>query len=187
MRAVLTALLMVVVGLVVTATPALGAPKQFVDNGDGTITDRQTGLMWQKTDTAGGLTANTLTRKWDLDALDTSDSSHGSSIFTWLDRLNGRLTNDPSQPGFAGHTDWRIPTVFELETILLIGPCPGSPISCIDPIFGPIGPTVPSFYWSSSSLGFGPEDAWNVSFGGAGVLVFPKSFSFFVRAVRRGL
>ncbi len=76
------ALLVVVVGLVVTQTPALGAPKRFVNNGDGTITDRQTDLMWQKQDDAGGLTDKDLVRPWDLDPLDTSDSAVGSSIFT---------------------------------------------------------------------------------------------------------
>ena len=105
------ALLVVVVGLVGTQTLALGAnppppsgglPQQvaalqaqidalvnppppatrFVDNGDGTITDLQTALMWQKQDEAGGLTDKDLVRSWNVTPADTSDSAAGSSIFT---------------------------------------------------------------------------------------------------------
>ncbi len=32
-----------------------GAPTRFVDNGDGTICDHQTGLMWEKKDAADGV------------------------------------------------------------------------------------------------------------------------------------
>lgn len=158
--------------------PATG----FVDNGDGTITDHQTGLMWEKSDDAAGLTDKDLVRTWNLAPSNTSDSATGSSIFTWLDRLNGRLTNDPSQPGFAGHTDWRVPTVFELQTILLApSPCGTSP--CIDPIFGP---TAAAFYWSSTTLAIDPSRAWFVNFNGGFVGNTAQFNPLHVRAVRGG-
>ena len=39
-----------------TVTPTITPPPEnhFVDNGDGTITDTQTGLMWEKKDQSGG-------------------------------------------------------------------------------------------------------------------------------------
>ena len=51
------ALLLIVVGVVGTAHEATAANPhiRFVDNGNGTITDNQTGLMWEKqTGSTGG-------------------------------------------------------------------------------------------------------------------------------------
>ncbi len=99
-----------------------------------------------------------------------------------MDRLNGRLTIYPSQPGFAGYTDWRIPTVFELQTILLASyPCGTSP--CIDPIFGP---TSAGVYWSSTTYASNPSAAWFVLFNNGFVNFALKSFTDHVRAVRGG-
>ena len=39
--------------LVVFAAAAVGAGDRFVDNGDGTVTDTSTGLMWAQTDNMG--------------------------------------------------------------------------------------------------------------------------------------
>lgn len=62
----------------------------FVDNGDGTITDRRTGLMWEK---GGGSTSRTLRR-----------------AKFYVKKLN--------QNRFAGHSDWRLPTIEELASLL---------------------------------------------------------------------
>ena len=62
----------------------------FVDNGDGTITDRATGLMWLK----GGSSVT----------LEYGDAE------AYLKRIN--------RERFAGNSDWRLPTVEELASIL---------------------------------------------------------------------
>jgi hypothetical protein len=65
-------------------------PNDFVDNGDGTISDRATGLMWEK----GG----------------------SSSVLRY--REAKRLVSRLNAEKFLGHDDWRIPTFEELCSLL---------------------------------------------------------------------
>jgi len=62
----------------------------FLDNGDGTVTDRTTGLIWQK---SGSSRSNTW-RKAEL----------------YIDKLNRNQ--------FAGYSDWRLPTIDELASLM---------------------------------------------------------------------
>ena len=87
--------------------------------------------------------------------------------------------NTDTQSGFAGYTDWRIPTIIELQTIRDCGFGP----PCIDPIFGQ---TASSFYWSATSF-TSPDAAWFVDFRTSSAFFNHKSFTFPVRAVRGGL
>ena len=175
---------------------------RFIDNGNGTVTDRRTCLVWEQKDDKfgsvsvcpGGATCpdahdvNNL-YYWTTDAASPYSFDGGAAAF--LAQLNGAA--------FAGHTDWRLPTSGgapgiptgsdpELESILL-AVCPvgtGSP--CIDPVFGA---SAAFSYWSSSTEVTSPMDAWAVYFGtdfSAGY-AFPaaKLTDFnFVRAVRGG-
>lgn len=72
-------LLMVVFGLTVSANAAL------VDNGDGTITDTSSGLMWLQ------------------DVTTTGYISHSAAL-SWADTLS-----------FAGYEDWRLPSLNGLD------------------------------------------------------------------------
>jgi hypothetical protein len=86
-----------------------GYPKsgaRFTDNGDGTITDMATGLMWVKDGTGVGCN-NGVSTLWD-NAID------------FCNNLN-----------FAGHTDWRLPNVRELASIAVYG----REQPAIDPLF----------------------------------------------------
>jgi hypothetical protein len=47
------AILAVILPLTVCSALALGADNRFVDNGDGTVTDTRTDLMWARTDNMG--------------------------------------------------------------------------------------------------------------------------------------
>jgi hypothetical protein len=131
---------------------------RFIDNGDGTVTDHCTGLMWQK------------------DTADVSVDGHvtddRSDALTWCDAL--AYCENLS---FAGHDDWRLPNVGELQSIVdygRFGPA-------IDPAFG----SLSSVYWSSTTYAAFPDRAWFVHFddglvsGGAG-----KDGNDYVRAVR---
>jgi len=68
--------------------------KPLIDNGDGTITDPNTGLMWKKTDA------------W----LDTKKFYTWPQAPEYVDKINGEK--------FAGHTDWRIPSKAEAASLV---------------------------------------------------------------------
>src|SRR5215813_15381269 len=94
-----------------------GASQSFTDNGDGTITDNTTGLMWEKKDQSGGIHdwGNTYTWCVDVSPVDSlcdngTNEMDGTIVTSFLATLNGGS-------GFAGHTDWRIPNANELESI----------------------------------------------------------------------
>lgn len=183
-----------------TSTPT-AAPGRLVDNGDGTVTDTQSGLQWeQKTGTLG--------TPVDCSQTACSDPHEVNNIYRWcLDANHDFACDNPGNPAdggaftdflaklntppcFAGHCDWQLPSeegqnspftgAKELESILL-APFPCGTIPCIDPIFGP---TVAATYWSATSFATGPFFAWDVNFDNGNVLRSTKINRFYVRAVR---
>ena len=161
---------------------------RFVDNGDGTVTDVQTGLMWEKKDNLDG-SAN-LGDPHDADNLYSWSSSgtaaDGTALTDFLSTLNDCESSDGSAVtgGFAGHCDWRLPTNPELQTIVdptATGCGTGNPC-----IFSALGPTVAGLYWSSTTDSGSPSDAWFVHFGDGSVNFDTKADFNFVRAVRGG-
>jgi hypothetical protein len=73
----------------------------FGDNGDGTITDFFTGLMWKKS-------SSTELQNWDYDRGD------GPKNRKWGDEYMNELNTKK----FAGYSDWRVPTLEELASLL---------------------------------------------------------------------
>ena len=120
-------------------------PCRYRDNGDNTVTDFDTGLMWAKQDTLDGFT--NLFDVLDADNTFTLDGAAGAAA-----SLTGTSTNGTTLtpvPGGGSHTDWRSPTIVQLLTIVdttTVACQVGGP--CIDPIFGL---TVPAFYWASTT------------------------------------
>lgn len=157
----------------------------YVDNCDGTVTDKMTGLMWEKKTDDGGIHDKDNLYTWS----ETGTAFDGTAKTAFLDVLNDVAGGGANC--FAGHCDWRLPKVGrdadagmpELETILLPQvPCGTSP--CIDPIFGP---TQASFYWSSTpSPNDPPLNARFVNFLDGNVLIAGKKAGLHVRAVRSG-
>lgn len=119
--------------------------ERFVDNGDGTVTDASTGLMWQR-ETAPG-------------------------TYTWQEALEHCAGLD-----FAGHKDWRLPTVQELFGIVDYGRH--------GPAINPVLWAEQDWYWSSTTAAHNPTDVWLLHFGDGLSGVTGKSCKSFVRAVR---
>lgn len=162
-----------------------GSGQRFVDNGDGTVTDTKTNLMWEKKEYLDG-TADPI-NPHDADNLyqwsSTGTAPDGAAFTDFLVRLNACVSADGSAltGGFAGQCDWRLPTIAELRTILL-APCATRP--CIDPIFGP---TQAFHYWSATTDSSSSLLAWFVDFFNGGVFDNGKPNLDYVRAVRGGL
>ena len=158
-----------------------GAPLAYVDNGDGTITDLNTGLMWEKKSNDGSLHDRDNTYYW-------SGNGIQETIWDWLDDVNAE-----GGTGFAGYGDWRIPNAKELQSIIDYERYNPS----VDPMFStscPGGCTVTTCsctgalqHWSSTTVTFNSRLAWTVGFYLGDVLNMNKSNSMCVRAVRGDL
>ena len=88
--------------------------KPLVDNGDGTVTDPNSGLMWKKSDA------------W----LDTQ------KYYTWPGHVE--YVEGVNKEKFAGYTDWRIPSKAEAATLFdktLENFDKNGTKFCVDPIF----------------------------------------------------
>ena len=170
---------------------------RFVDDGNGTVTDRRTCLVWEKK-------TGTPPPGPDPGPPNYADPHDVVNRYTWTTATSAPYLLDGTastsflkqlnDAAFAGHTDWRLPTSAgtgshptgndpELESILtgMSPSCPAGP--CIDPIFGP---TQAYPHWSSSTYSAHPGYAWIVGFETGYLAADGKSYLYPVRAVRGG-
>jgi hypothetical protein len=135
----------------------------FTDNGDGTVTHHLTGLMWKQcaegasgADCATGVLVPGIT-----------------TFFTWDAALI-----QAKNANFAGWTDWRLPNLKELDSI--VETCGNS--LAINRVMFPGNPV--SYIWSSNSAG--TTNAWMLDFVDGYTFTAPKTDTHFVRLVRGG-
>jgi cysteine-rich repeat protein len=147
-----------------------------VDNVNGTITDSNTGLMWEKLDdnNVGGI------HDW-------------TNTYTWDNAFAVKIATLNAGSGFAAHTDWRVPNRRELDSIVNLEIHPGPTVASEFNTACTPGCTMTScsctqsdFYWSSSSYALIPAFAWYVDFFDGFDDADFKAYDFYVRAVRGG-
>ena len=145
-----------------------GAPLQYQDNLDGTFTDLNTGLMWEMKVAGGG------TCRVDLHAVNAA-CDWEQATGAWITAINAE-----GGTGFAGHNDWRVPTVKELQSLI--------DYSTVSPAVsaGFPGAVAATDYWSSTQDAGDALDAWVVNFNDSDIFSVLKDFTFRVRAVRGG-
>jgi hypothetical protein len=102
----------------------------FVDNGNGTVTDEATGLMWTLSDSGQGM--------------------------NWEDAL--ALAEQKNAENYLGHNDWRLPNAKELQGIVDYTRSPDTTNSAaIDPVFditaitNEDGETDYPFFWTGTT------------------------------------
>lgn len=133
------------------AAYARGRSRAFVAHGDGTVTDTNTGLVWVRDPAGAGL----------------------GIAYTW-----SQARDACEQLVYAGHNDWRLPTLEELSTLRNAGRY--DPV--IDPVFVSKADVI--YYWTSTAYANGSGYLWGVSFGLGGVNWCYNLFQYAVRPVR---
>ena len=164
----------------------LACQPQYVDNGDGTVTDNRTALMWEKKTGTEFVPAvgdvHDVNNFYTWTAASPFDAT-GTLFTDFLQQLNGLSSTTAIGTCFAGHCDWRIPSIGEQRSLLAAPfPCGGGNPQCIDQAI--FGPTKPTMYWSSSSMAGNPSGTWGIYFGSGFVGSASKSDGYFARAVR---
>ncbi|MCC5827397.1 MAG: DUF1566 domain-containing protein [Alkalimonas sp.] len=163
---------------------------RYRDNGNGTITDTKTNLTWMRC---------SLGQQW------TGSTCAGVAMgMPWNDALRTAMSYS-----YAGHSDWRVPTVDELDTLVQCpagrrprdaadtgGYCHGSEYNTHNEYIKSKSnnpkinintfPNTPAnWFWSSSPRDLA-SSAWSVNFERGHVAGNGKSDSIMVRLVRAG-
>jgi hypothetical protein len=155
-------------GLYLAGCTLTGAAR-YVDNGDGTVVDNCTGLMWHQ-DTADISGDGAITG----DPFPTGDRALWRDVLAYSEDLT-----------FAGHEDWRLPNIRELQSIIDYG----NHSPAIDTDF--FVDTVQNKVWSSTLQagppGIDPRRVWFVwsKEGGVGGNRAHRDIAY-VRPVRSG-
>jgi Protein of unknown function (DUF1566) len=148
-----------------TRSYSLSSPSaRFEDNGDGTVTDRQTRLMWMRCSVGQTWSGGTC-------AGEVADRTLQSAR---------EAAQQVNQRGAFFYTDWRVPQIHELATI--------TERQCENPRINlQLFPNTPAgFYWTATSrpAANAQASAFALSFGADGVRYESKAEANHVRLVR---
>jgi hypothetical protein len=158
-----------------SCTPSSAANSVFSDNGDGTVTDNRTCLMWLKDADCVGQ------RAW-------TDVDTSTEVVA--------LINGASCDGYTGgtYTDWRLPTVQELQSLVHYGYYnPAMSNAAGDEQWNTGTPSDDAFsgvqtsnYWSSTTYVYDTADAWYVYLYYGVVYPNGKTSTYYVWPLRGG-
>ena len=147
---------------------------RFSERADGTVSDNLTGLVWAKN-------ANLMvTRDPAFDA----DGTINDGSVTWQHAIDyvAKLNNE----NYLNHTDWRLPNVNELESLVHAGVY--IPALSANPFTG----VQSGIYWSSTSYAYYTDCAWGVVMSDGRIGIGDKPYAgsggagFYVWPVRAG-
>ena len=143
-----------------TGVPSTTPAARFLMHGNGTVTDTATGLMWAQC--AEGLSGSAC-----------ADGT--AATFTW----EGALVR-ARDSGLAGYTDWRLPNIKELSSLV--------EERCWNPAINlTVFPNTPaSGFWSASPGAGSMNHAWVVYYNDCNVNYGNRSDGYHVRLVRSG-
>lgn len=125
-----------------SSIPASTPTAQFINHGNGTVTDTKTGLMWKKC----------------AEGQEPLGCIGPASGFTWQAALQRVQEVNSGMAGHTlGYTDWRVPNIKELTSIVE-GQCIAPAINLA------VFPNPAMGVWSSSPTAYHDGDAWYVIF-----------------------
>jgi hypothetical protein len=125
------------------------APVAYTDNGDGTVTDARTGLMWDQC--TWGLSGTTPGSQCTVGSASSQFWQQTLGISVTANAMNGGT-------GYKGHHDWRVPNKNELMSIADPTQTPA-----IDSTVFPN--TIEAWYWTSTTYFPSQNSAWIIDFG----------------------
>ena len=146
------------------------------------VKDNVTGLIWENKTSDGSIhdgakkftwcDTNTATNRGNQGTCGTGTGNAATDTKAYIKALN--------DANFGGFSDWRLPSVNELGSIVDGGRFNPS----INTAW--FSSTVPSYYWSSTTNAVNTDRAWLVLFYDCYVSLDDRSNSYYVRAVRGG-
>ena len=132
---------------------------EFVDNGDGTATDEDLGLIWMRC---------SLGQTWE------DETCIGDAYeLTWQEALQAAHGYE-----FADQLGWRVPNMKELASL--------TERSCVRPAINEVffPNSYSDDYWTSTPSVIDPQRAWVIAFFNSSNALKDKSLTIFTRLVR---
>jgi len=155
---------------------------RFTDNGDGTVTDNLTGLMWLKD--ANCIETNY--PEFDGDGIAEDGRVTWQHSLDFVAEINAGTKSDCG----GGYTDWRLPNIKEFLSLIHYGYHTPALPNTVGPgrwtEGDPFTNVQSSHYWSASTYAGNTDGAWGISVGLGSVSFDYKSFGFYVWPVRSG-
>lgn len=138
------------------------------------VLDNVTGLLWEKKSTDNGIHDKDLSYKWG--GITAAGYNHPNREGPYYDDWDV-LVNGSNTENFCGKSNWKIPSVNELSSIIHHGVS----IPSIESDYFPNG--IATWYWTSAAYIIDNSDAWNIYFGEGNINAAVRHVTLKVRLV----